>query len=181
MRRHMFLLHLTLGLAFACAAVAIPSVMAQSTWQPGHAGIGFAPPQGKQWVQMVSSPDLAVKVGKRVRSQQSVELRFVIQSGLHINSHTPRSRFLIPTTLTLNQPAGVEIANIKYPSGVDYHFHFSPKDALSVYTGEFGVLVHIHARPGNYALHGQLHYQACDDRTCNPPKTLPITLNVTAE
>lgn len=181
MRWRMFLSHVALGLVLGCAAVAIPSVMAQSSWQPGHAGIGFGPTQGKQWVQMVSSPDLAVKAGKRARGQQDAELRFVIQNGLHINSHTPHSRFLIPTTLTLNQPAGVEIANIKYPTGVDYHFRFSPKDALSVYTGEFGVLVQVHARPGNYALHGQLHYQACDDRTCNPPKTLPITLNVTAK
>jgi hypothetical protein len=177
----MFFSHVTLGLALGCAAVAIPSMMAQSTWQPSHAGIGFGAPQGKQWVQMVSSPDLAVKSGKRAHSRQDAELRFAIQSGLHINSHTPHSRFLIPTTLTLSQSAGVEIVNIKFPPGVDYHFRFSPKDALSVYTGEFEVLIQVHARPGNYALHGQLHYQACDDRTCNPPKTLPITLNVTAE
>jgi hypothetical protein len=165
-----------LGLVLGCL---IP-IAAQSAWQPGHAGIGFGQPQAKQWVQMISSPDGAIAAGKNVRNPQELALRFVIQTGLHINSHTPHSRFLIPTTLTLDPPVGVEIAKVVYPAGVDYHFSFSPKDALSVYTDEFGVHVQLHARPGHYSLPGQLHYQACDDRACNPPRTLPLTLNVTA-
>lgn len=177
MRRCHSLSRIVLGLAISCA---IPA-MAQSAWQPGHAGIGFSQPQGKQWVQMVSSPALDVKAATQAHSKQDVELRFVIQSGLHINSNTPHSPYLIPTKLTLDQPAGVEISKVEYPQGVDYHFEFSPKDALSVYTGEFGVRVQVHAKPGHYTLHGQLRYQACDDRTCNPPKTLPLTLNLAAK
>lgn len=172
MRRCWSLSRIVLGLALASA---IPAT-AQTAWQPGHAGIGFGQQQDKQWVRMVSSPVFDVKAG----GKEDVELRFAIQSGLHINSHTPHSRWLIPTVLTLDHPAGVEIAKAEYPQGVDYHFDFSPKDAVSVYTGEFSVRVLIHARPGHYALHGHLHYQACDDRTCNPPKTLPVTLNLAA-
>ena len=149
-------------------------LLAQSAWQPGHTGIGFSP-QSKQWVRMVSSPRLAVEAGKR-----KVTVSFVIQDGLHINSHTPHSPFLIPTTLTLQADGGVHIAKIEYPQGTDYHFQFSPKDALSVYTGQFSLLVPLRARSGNYTLRGQLHYQACNDRTCNPPKTLPVTLHLTA-
>ncbi len=171
-----------LGLFIACAMLPFPGMMAQSAWQPGHAGIGFGQSPGKQWVQMISSPDLVVK-GRREQNMEPgmMALRFGIQTGLHINSHTPHSRFLVPTTLTLDQPSGVEIANVEYPAGVDYHFAFSPKDALSVYTGEFGVLVRVHAKPGQYTLHGQLHYQACDNRSCNPPETLPLTLDVSAK
>ena len=168
---------LTLAVTIGCALPAL----AQSAWQPGHEGIGFGQStQGKQWVQMVSSPDLTVKSGTQAGRQQEVALRFVIDSGLHINSHNPRSKYLIPTTLTLDPPPGVEIATMEYPQGVDHYLEFDPKNALSVYTGEFGVLVRLHARPGHYTLHGKLHYQACDNRACNPPKTLPLTLDVTA-
>ncbi len=170
------LFRVTLGLALGCT---IP-VVAQSAWQPGHASIGFGQPQEKQSVQMVSSPDVDLKAPISAGSQQKVALRFVIQTGLHINSHSPHSQFLIPTMLTLDRSAGVEIAKVNYPPGVDYHFSFAPKDAVSVYTDQFGVLLQVHAKPGRYSLHGQLRYQACDDRACNPPRTLPVTLNVTA-
>lgn len=160
-----------------CAAAA----MAQSAWQPNPRGIGFGQPRSKQWVQMVSSPELAVKAASPAGKRDNVELRFSIQDGLHINSHTPHSQFLIPTALALDKTKGVAIAQIEYPQGVDYHFQFDPKDALSVYTGEFGVLVRLHARPGHYVLHGQLHYQACDNRACNPPQSLPLRLEITAK
>jgi hypothetical protein len=160
--------------------IACTAMMAQSAWQPGPRGIGFGQPKSRQWVQMVSSPQFAVKAGGKTSTPRDIELRFTIQEGLHVNSHTPHSRFLIPTTLTLDKAPGVQIAQIDYPQGVDYHFSFSPKDALSVYTGQFTVLVRVHARAGRHALHGQLHYQACDDRACNPPQTLPLQLDLTA-
>jgi hypothetical protein len=152
--------------------------MGQAGWQPAPRGIGFGAPKSKQWVQMVSSPQVAVKATSPAAAKD-VELRFTIQQGLHINSHTPHSEFLIPTTLSLETTPGVEIAQVEYPQGVDYHFQFSPKDALSVYTGAFAVVVRLHAHAGHYALHGQLHYQACDNKACNPPQTLPLQLDVT--
>lgn len=167
---------LVLAAGIICAAGAV----AQSVWQPAPHGIGFGAPKSKQWVQMVSSPQVAVKATPSAAAPKDVELRFTIQQGLHINSHNPHSEFLIPTTLILEKTPGVEISKVDYPQGVDYHFQFSPKDALSVYTGEFAVVLHLHARAGHYALHGQLHYQACDNRACNPPQTLPVQLDVAA-
>lgn len=163
----------TLALAAASAA----NCIAQS-WQPGHEGIGFGQPAGKQWVQMVSPDHVAVKSRKSGNQPAELVLRFAIDTGLHINSHTPHSEYLIPTTLTLTAPVGVAIATVEYPQGVDYHLAFDPKDPLNVYTGAFGVLVRVHAKPGQYVLHGHLRYQACDNRACNPPKNLPVTLDV---
>ncbi len=124
---------LVMAAGIACAGVS----RGQAGWQPAPHGIGFGAPKSKQWVQMVSSPQVAVKATSPAAAAKDVELRFTIQQGLHINSHTPHSEFLIPTTLTLETTPGVEIAQVEYPQGVDYHFQFSPKDALSVYTGEF--------------------------------------------
>ena len=167
--------------ALAAGVLFATGSMAQSAWQPAPHGIGFGAPKSKQWVQMVSAPQFALKSTTPVAAPKDIQLRFTIQQGLHINSHTPHSEFLIPTTLTLDKIPGVEIAQVDYPQGVDYHFQFSPKDALSVYTGEFAVIVHLHARAGHYAMHGQLHYQACDNKACNPPQTLPLQLDVTAK
>lgn len=181
MRRSSFLRVAALTLMGIFAMAMVPGLMAQ-TWQPGAAGIGFGKPPSKQWVQMVSSPDLVVSArGRQGGESQNVPLRFAIQTGMHINSHTPNSRFLIPTTLTFGSQSGVEVARVEYPAGVDYHFSFSPKDALSVYTGEFGVLVRVRAKPGKYTLQGKLRYQACDSRACNPPRSLPLTLHVIAK
>ncbi len=160
--------------AFAVAA------LAQSAWQPGHAGIGFGQPPAKQWVQMISAPELTVNAAAARHGERPIPLRFMIQTGLHINSHAPHSRYLIPTTLKITPQAGVKIGPVNYPPGVDDHLEFSPNDALSVYTGEFGVMVPIRAAPGRYTFHGELRYQACDNRACNPPRRLPVTLFVTA-
>lgn len=167
-------------LILAAGVVCSVASTGQSAWQPGPHGIGFGAPKSKQWVQMVSSPQVAVTAGTPSAAPKDVELRFTIEQGLHINSHTPHSEFLIPTTLTLEKTPGIEIAQVDYPQGVDYHFQFSPRDALSVYTGEFAVVVRLRAHAGHYAMHGQLHYQACDNKACNPPQTLPVQLDVIA-
>ena len=167
---------LVLAAGVLCAGASV----GQSGWQPRPRGIGFGEPKSKQWVQMVSPQQVAIKATSPATAPRNLELRFSIEQGLHINSHTPHSEFLIPTTLTLEKTPGVEIAQLDYPPGVDYHFQFSPKDALSVYTGDFDVIVRLHARAGHYVMHGQLHYQACDNKACNPPRTLPVQLDVIA-
>jgi hypothetical protein len=172
---------MTLTSVLVIGIAGVGTITAQSAWQPGHEGIGFGQSHSNQSVRMISSPELAVKSGLRAGRQPELALRFAIDNGLHINSHAPHSQFLIPTTLKLDAPAGVEISAVQYPPGIDHYLAFDPKDPLNVYTGEFGVLVLVRAHPGHYTLHGQLHYQACDNRACNPPKTLPLTLDLTAK
>ena len=95
----------------------VSGAIAQTAWQPAPHGIGFGAPKSKQWVQMVSSPEVAVKASSTAVAPKDLELRFTIQQGLHINSHSPHSEFLIPTTLTLDKTPGVEIAKVEYPPG----------------------------------------------------------------
>ena len=149
----------------------------QSSWQPKDKGLSFNDSHSStEWVQLVSPAGLSLRAGQA----QNVTLQFQIKSGLHINSHTPHSPYLIPTSLTLDAPSGMRIAQPVYPQGTEYHFQFSPKEALVVYTGEFAVNAAIKAAPGKYTVHGKLHYQACDNRMCNPPKTLLFAVPVTA-
>jgi hypothetical protein len=33
-------------------------------------------------------------------------------------------------------------------------------------------------RAGNYRIHGELKYQACDNSACYPPKSIPVNFDV---
>ena len=132
-------------------------------------------------VSMVPAGITAVTRGKA----GTVDLTFRVASGFHINSNTPKSEFLIPTNLKLTAPTDIVVGKITYPAGEDATFPFAPDEKLSVYTGDFNLMVTIHALhsviPGKYALHGQLKYQACDNAACYPPKVLPVDFEVKVE
>ena len=107
-----------------------------------------------------------------------VALHFRIRQGLHINSHTPREDYLIPTTFSIPETSGVRLAGANYPSGTDFTLPLDPKDKLSVYTGEFTIQARIVAAPGNHLVEARLRYQACDQNACMPPKTITVPIDV---
>jgi hypothetical protein len=111
-----------------------------------------------------------------------LQLTFVVGSGLHINSHKPNSDLQIPTTLKLNLPTDLGVGRVEFPAGQDLTFSFAPDVKLSVYSGEFAVKARMSAvrtaATGNFTVHGTLHYQACDDKLCYPPKDLDFAFNV---
>ena len=110
-----------------------------------------------------------------------IELHFKVQDGFHVNSHTPKSEFLIPTMLKLEPAAGVRAAAIEYPAGTAYSFSFEPNEKLDVYSGAFTVKLPVVAAAGEHKMVGALKYQACDHAACYPPKTLPVEVLVTAK
>ena len=55
-----------------------------------------------------------------------------------------------------------------------------PTTKLSVYTGEFIIQARIVAAAGNHLVEGKLHYQACDNNQCMPPKTITVPITVIA-
>jgi len=115
-------------------------------------------------------------------TQTQVELNFRVSSGGHVNSNTPKSEYLIPTTLKMDIPTDIVLGKIAYPAGKDVTFPFSPDESLSVYSGDFTITVAVHplksVEPGKYVMHGQLRYQACNNTQCFPPKTLPVNFDV---
>jgi Thiol:disulfide interchange protein DsbD, N-terminal len=106
-----------------------------------------------------------------------------VVDGFHINSSVPRSSYLIPTKLTLNPPAGIDVGKIAYPAGTDVALPFAPDEKLNVYSGEFSIAAYLSAvsgaTPGQHKVQGELSYQACNDRACYPPKKLPVSVEVT--
>src|SRR5262245_40451986 len=122
--------------------------------------------------------DLKVKMGQSV----PVQFTFHVQPGFHINSNQPTEAELIPTRLTFSLPEDLVIAKLKYPPGAIISLAFDPKTKLSVYSGDVvirGVLMpQPKAAAGNYTVHSELKYQACDDSACYPPKRLQLAFNV---
>ncbi len=110
-----------------------------------------------------------------------VELRFKVDDGFHVNSHTPKSELLIPTGITMKVSNGVKAGEATYPAGTSYSFSFDPSEKLDVYTGEFVVKVPVVAQAGMHTIDGSLRYQACDNAACYPPKSLPVQVMVMAK
>ena len=107
-----------------------------------------------------------------------VALHFRIAPGLHINSHTPTDDFLIPTTFSIPDGSGVRLDAATYPAGTVIALPIDPTTKLSVYTGEFIIQARVVATAGNHLVQGKLHYQACDNNQCMPPKTITVAIDV---
>lgn len=155
-------------LAAAALLLALPALAGDDLQErPKTSFVTLAP------VEMVQVP---------VGGTAPLRLRFVVGSGLHINSHKPNSDLQIPTTLKLNLPTDLGVGRVEFPAGQDLTFGFAPDVKLSVYSGEFTVTGKMSAvrtaAPGNFTVHGTLRYQACDDKLCYPPKDLDFAFNV---
>ena len=130
-------------------------------------------PKPKQYVMYVTD-QATVAAGKKA----TVEVRFKVMDGFHVNSHTPKSELLIPTKLTLQAEDGVKAGDVEYPKGTEYAFEFQPGEKLDVYSGNFVVKVPVEVSAGEHRVGATLRYQACDHAACYPPKSLPVSLVV---
>lgn len=139
--------------------------------------IGQAAPSGSRGhVQFAAEPQ-TIAAGQPT----TLQLRFHVDSGFHINSHTPKSEMLIPTKIAVEDAPEVNVTGIDFPQGTLYSFSFEPKEKLDVYTGDITLTAHLTARPGPHTLKGALRYQACDSTACYPPKMLPVEQPFTAK
>jgi hypothetical protein len=125
-------------------------------------------------VQYLFPEQVTVPAGKA----SLVNLHFRIAPGLHINSHTPSEDYLIPTTFSIPEGAGVKLDIATYPAGTALTLPADPKTKLSVYTGEFAIQARIVSAPGNHLVEARLRYQACNQSECLPPKTIPVAIDV---
>ncbi len=142
-------------------------VAALVTGQFGSLDVPVA--KGKQRVMYVAEPQ-TIAAGK----PGVLLLRFHVDEGFHVNSHTPKSELQIPTAVALGAASGVKLLAPEYPKGVEYALAFDPSDKLDVYTGDFVVKVPLSAAVGEHELKGELKYQACDKAACYPPRSLPV-------
>lgn len=161
-------------LALLLLAVSVAAVAgAQSSKELDLDGPGIG---HHQWVQFLGPESQAVVAGKI----SPLQLRFRIAEDFHINSHQPKSSFLLPTRLLAIDMPGMSTRAVDFPPGEQYAFSFDPKTKLDVYSGEFTLQAHVLAERGDQTFHAVLRYQACDHAACYPPKELPLEVTVQA-
>lgn len=127
-----------------------------------------------QAVEYLFPEQVSVPAGKA----SALALHFRIKQDLHINSHTPRSNYLIPTVFSIPESSGVRLEGATYPAGTDFTLPADPDEKLSVYTGEFAIQAKIVASAGEHMVEAKLRYQACDQNECMPPKTITVPIDV---
>ena len=125
-------------------------------------------------VEYLFPEQVTVAAGK----PSAVALHFRVADGLHINSHTPKDEYLIPTAFAIPAGEGVVLKDAIYPRGADITLPLDPNTKLNVYTGEFVIDAHIVAERGNHLVQATLRYQACDNNACMPPKTVTVPIDV---
>ncbi len=132
-------------------------------WAQGSALLTVAPPH-----------KLIAKRGAVAEDKISIELR----EGYHTNSNTPNEDYLIPMRLKW-EPGPLSAADVVYPKPEQRKYEFS-NTPVSVFSGKFDILTRFKVDPkspaGPGVLVGKLRYQACNDTTCFPPKTVEINL-----
>ena len=108
-----------------------------------------------------------------------IAVQVKLGAGWHVNAHTPKDEFLIPTVLTLEAPEGVTVTQTVYPEPVYIKLE-GTSEPLAVYGGQFVIGIEIvladGVQPGALNVEGKLQYQACDSKQCYAPKTIPISI-----
>jgi len=163
------------GIRIAVAvAVALIGGAALAQGQRPLANMGGRAASKPAAVEYLYPEQVTLPVGK----PGTVALHFRIAPGLHINSHTPREEGLIPTTFSIPEGAGVRLEGAIYPPGTDFALSIDPMTKLSVYTGEFIIQARMVATAGNHLVEAKLRYQACENSSCMPPKTIIVAIDV---
>jgi DsbC/DsbD-like thiol-disulfide interchange protein len=99
--------------------------------------------------------------------------------GWHIYAPKLSDEFLIPSELIIDENDDVQVLKLYYPEPKSEKFDYSDTE-LQIYDGEviFGALFKVSdgISQKGHILKAQLLYQACDDRSCLPPKILDLEI-----
>jgi thiol:disulfide interchange protein DsbD len=102
-----------------------------------------------------------------------------LEEGWHVNANKPLEEFLIPTELTFPEDPRFTLKQVTYPEHKLFTFAFSP-EPLAVYEHNFTVYADLtiaaDAPVGDLPIEASLRYQACNDKQCAPPKSVPVAI-----
>jgi thioredoxin:protein disulfide reductase len=119
----------------------------------------------------------AVAPGASIKAALDVTLA----EGLHANANKPRDPKLIPLVLSVNAPAGITVQEIVYPQPTDLK-QANADQPLSVYERQFAIGVVLQVASGtpggDVTVPGRLRYQACDEKVCYLPVTIPVAWTI---
>ena len=91
--------------------------------------------------------------------------------------YAPGNKDYIPVELTVKPVPGVKAGAVEYPPSETLVFG-ELKEVVQVYARPFRIRVPIVGRPqgSDSPLAASLRVQACTDKVCFPPETLPLSI-----
>lgn len=116
--------------------------------------------------------------GAATPTAYTLAVAVTVDEGWHVNSHTPLSEDLIPTTLRLELPAGWSAGEPVFPKHRTARFEFS-EEPVAVYEDTFVVRVPVTIPAGAdsaLVVKAVVNAQACNDRECLPPADVAVTI-----
>ena len=132
--------------------------------------------QSTDVLSVVEPPKLTVRRGETT----TLALKVKLKPGYHVNSNTPSEDYLIPLRLTWDGKI-LRTQKVSYPTPKLEKYSFAEKP-LSVFTGDFEIDTLFQVAPnapsGPGLVAGSLRYQACNNRMCLPPRTVPVRMTV---
>jgi thiol:disulfide interchange protein DsbD len=121
-----------------------------------------------------------IKISGAVNARAGDDVRGVvtatIESGWHINSNKPLDEFVIPSALVFDG-ATADLVSAEYPAHTVRAFTFSGGQKLAVYEGTIRIPFTAKLKNGATSIKGKLHYQACNDSVCLPPRDAEVTID----
>ena len=151
--------------ALAICVFVTTSAFAQLALGGGASGI-----PGQELVKLTGS------VTERRVAQVKGVVTATIENGWHINSNKPLDDFVIPTKLSFE---GTDLLSADYPPHTVRAFTFSGGQKLAVFEGTIQIPFTANLQSGD-AIKGKLHYQACNDTVCLPPRDAEVTIDANA-
>jgi hypothetical protein len=104
-----------------------------------------------------------------------------VKVGYHIQANKVNDASLIPVSLRIIHNSPFNIGNAVFPPYKQFRLAGTERD-LNVFDSLFIIRLPIktsrNTKAGRYLIKAQLHYQACDAKTCLFPKTLDFELPV---
>jgi DsbC/DsbD-like thiol-disulfide interchange protein len=114
--------------------------------------------------------------GKRNDAVQT-KIPVSILEGYHVNSNTPSDEYLIPLKVTWTSLGALEGGQVTFPKAEKIAVG---DQQLSVFTGKIDLAVSFKvsakAPAGPGVASGKLGYQACNNKSCFPPKSVEISV-----
>jgi hypothetical protein len=142
------------------------------------AGVLSAAAPGPVVWKLVDGPGRPIKPGGRF----TVGVQATVQPGWHINSLGPIVKGRFPTRIWITQGQLFLAGGIVEPPDAIMIQDPTTNLMVKTYSGETSFTLPLRIRlstdPGNPGLLVHVSYQACNDRTCLPPKEVSICMPI---
>ena len=138
-------------------------------------------PAGKPKVTQVSTDHLKIRYANEVVMKTDGSMSFVVEieprPGIHV--YAPGADDYRVISLEIDEQSALRLRPLQYPASEIYHF-LPLNEKIPVYQKPFALRLDAEAQKSREALAvtGRLEYQACDDKVCFAPVSVPLAWTV---